>query len=194
MLQQKTLRQQEIAEAARRIIFEKGVENLTVREIAKKMGVTDGALYRHFRSKNEILDLLIEDIEDSLLCVINEAADKSTDPITKLENIFFSHLNYAEKRKGITFILMASLKDKKMQRKMFGVISKYLNLIKSILRQGIDEGVFRIDIQLDSVSITFLGMIQGMVSVWGLSGYRYSLTKDRRIGMFNAFKRSIVVK
>jgi AcrR family transcriptional regulator len=194
VVQNKTLRQQEIIEAARTIIFNKGIESLTVREIADELKITDGALYRHFKSKDEILSLLIEDIEETLLATISEAAKKSDDPLAKMENIFLSHLHYAEKRKGVTFIVMTSLKDKKLQKKMFGVINKYLKVIKKTLKQGVEQGKFRLDINLDSASIAFLGMIQGMVTIWGLSRYRYALKKDRITGMFTTYKRGIMVK
>lgn len=192
MLPKSTPRQQEIVEAARAIIFSDGIESLTVRKIADELKVTDGALYRHFKSKDEILSLLIEDIETTLLFAITEASQKTGNPLKKLENIFLAHFHYAEKRKGITFIIMAGLKDKKLQKKMFGVINKYLKVIKSILKQGIKEGQFRGDINFESASIAFLGMVQGLISIWRLSGYRYALRKDRINGMFELYQRGIM--
>lgn len=193
MLQKKTLRQQEIVGAARKIISSRGIEGLTIREIANKLKITDGALYRHFRGKEEILNLLIEDLEETLLATISEAANKNDDPLIKMENIFLSHLQYAEKRKGITFTVIANLKDKKLQKKMFGVINNYLKVIEGILKQGIEEGGLRSDINLESASIAFFGMVQGMVTVWGLSGYHYAFKKEQILGMFNIYKRGIIV-
>lgn len=192
-----TLRQQEIVNSARRLIITKGMENLTVREIAKDLKITDGALYRHFKSKKEILSLLIDDIEETLLAAINEAASRSKEPLQKLEDIFLSHLSYAEQRKGISFIVInktLSIKDKSLQKKMFGVINKYLKTIKMILSEGITLGKFRNGMNLDSASIVFLGMVQSMVTLWGLSGYRYALRKDHLEEMFNLYKVGIIAK
>lgn len=197
MINQTTIRQQEIVNSARRIIIAEGMERLTVREIAADLKITDGALYRHFKSKKEILNLLINDIESTLLATINEAAQKSRDPLKKLENIFLSHLSYAEQRKGVSFIVInktLSLKDKALQRKMFGVVNKYLKTIKSILRDGIELGTFRNDLHPDSSSIIFFGMVQSMVTIWGLSGYRYSLRKERLNEMFKLYKKGIIAK
>lgn len=197
MSTQATLRQQEIIDSARRIIIAKGMENMTVREIAKDLKITDGALYRHFRSKKEILSLLIDDIERTLLATIGEAASKSDEPLQRLENIFHSHLSYAEQRKGISFIVInktLSIKDKTLQKKMFGVISQYLKTIKAILKEGIDTGKFRKSVNLDSASINFFGMVQSMVTIWSLSGYRYALRNDRLIEMFNIYKVGILVE
>ena len=197
LIRQTTIRQQEIVNSARRIIISAGMERLTVREIAADLKITDGALYRHFKSKKEILNLLIDDIEKTLLATINEAAQKSDDPLQKLEDIFLSHLSYVEQRKGVSFIVInktLSLKDKSLQRRMFGVVNKYLKTIKSILKEGIARREIRSDIDIESSSIVFFGMVQSIVTVWGLSGYKYSLRKERLDQMFKLYKRGIVVR
>lgn len=191
----KSARQQEIVDAARKIISCRGVENLTVREIANELKITDGALYRHFRSKKEIISLLIDNIEETLLSAIEEAAKKSKDPLQKLADIFLSHLSYAEQRKGITFIIInetLSLKDKSLQRKMFRVIDKYLKTIKAILIEGVALGKLRKELDVISASIAFFGMVQSMVTLWALSGFRYALRKDRLEGRLNIYKKGIV--
>ncbi len=190
-----SVRQQEIVSAAREIISSKGIENLTVREIANELKVTDGALYRHFRSKEEIISLLIDNIEITLLAVIDEAVKKLNDPMQKLEKIFLSHLSYAEQRKGATFILInetLGFKDKSLQRKTFGIINKYLKKIKAILVEGIDLGIFRKDLDVTSASIVFFGMVQSVVTLWALSGFKYSLRKDSIGKSFSIYTKGIV--
>jgi len=192
----KSIRQQEIVDAARKIIGSRGIENLTVREIAGELKITDGALYRHFKSKKEIISLLIDDIEETLLATIEEAAKKSSEPLRKLSDIFLSHLSYAEQRKGITFIIInetLSLKDKSLQRKMFGIINKYLKMIKAILVDGMALGKFRKDLDVTSAGIAFFGMVQSMVTLWALSGFRYALRKDRLEERLNIYKKGILV-
>ena len=190
-----SVRQQEIIDAARKIISSTGIENLTVREIAKELKITDGALYRHFRSKKEIISLLIDNIELTLLADIDKAAKKSSDPLQKLKEIFLSHLSYAEQRKGITFIIInetLSLNDKRLQEKMFNVINRYLSTIEKILLEGKALGKFRKELDIASASIAFFGMIQSMVTIWALSGFRYALRKDRLEERLNIYKKGIL--
>ena len=188
-------RRQEIIDAARKIISNKGFENLTVRQIAGELRVTDGALYRHFKSKKEIISLLIDSVEDTLLLAIEEAVREPKDPLGKLFDIFVSHLSYAEQRKGVTFIIInetLSLKDKGLQDKMFGVIGKYLKTIKLILEEGIASGMFRRDLDVVSASLAFFGMVQSSVTLWALSGFKYSLRRDRLMERFGIYKRGII--
>lgn len=192
----KTPRQQEIVNAARKIITSRGTKSLTVRQIAKELKITDGALYRHFDTKNGIIRLLIGDIEDTLLNNIQEAAQKSDDPLQKLKNIFFSHLSYAEQRKGLTFIIInetLSMKDKKLQKKMYEVVRRYLKTIETIFSEGINSGKFRKGINTASASITFFGMVQATVTIWSLSGFNSSLVNNRLNELFDIYKKGIVI-
>ncbi len=193
----RTIRQQEIIKSVRAVIFSKGIEKLTVREIAKELKITNGALYRHFKSKSEIISLLIDDIEENLLSAIQEAANKTGDPLQKLESIFLSHLSYSEQMKGTSFTVInqvSGLKDKHLKRKMLGVLHKYLKTIKAIVIQGIESGIFRKDIDPTSASIVFFGTIQSMVTLWCLSGYKLSLRKAQFTQILDIYKSWLAIK
>lgn len=192
-----SIRQQEIVESVRRIITSKGIENLTIHEIARDLKITDGAIYRHFKSKKEIISLLIDDIEKTLLTAIESAAEKAKEPLDKLEGILSSHLSYAEQRKGVSFIVInetLNFQDKSLQRKMFGVIHRYLKKIKEILLEGIKSGTFRKDLDIVSAGIAFFGMVQSMVTLWSLSGFKYSFTKSRLEKIFDIYKKGVIAR
>lgn len=197
MVRNRTVRQLEIIIAARAVIFSKGIENLTVREIAKELKITNAALYKHFKSKSEIISLLIDDIEENLLSAIQAAADKTGDPLHKLESIFYSHLSYSEQMKGTSFTVInqvSGLKDSHLKRKMFGVLNKYLKTIKGIVIQGMESGVFRKDIDPNSASVLFFGALQSMVTLWCLSGYKLSLRKAHFKQMLDIYKSWLAAK
>jgi AcrR family transcriptional regulator len=171
-------RRKEIVETARKIISSSGMQSLTINAIAKELKLTDGALYRHFKGKHEIIEMLIEDIGDTLLSAIESATVNIEDPIKKLENILSCHLSYAEQRRGVSFLIITetlNIKDRKLQKMMMDVLRNYLNKIETIIEDGIHKGIFNKDIDLHSSGIVFLGIIQSAVTLWALSGYRHSL-------------------
>ena len=61
------VRQVQIINAAGSLIFKYGSEHLTVRRIAAEVGISEAAIYRHFKSKKSILSFLLSNIEESLL-------------------------------------------------------------------------------------------------------------------------------
>src|SRR3990167_5816360 len=103
--QRTTIRRQQIVDIIRNIISSKGIEYVTISEIATRIGTSKTAIYRHFKSKRDILSLLIDSIEKTLM----EAMDKaivSEDPVQNLKNVLLAHLTYARERRGTSFIVI----------------------------------------------------------------------------------------
>lgn len=189
-------RRKEIIETARKIISSSGMQSLTINAIAKELKLTDGALYRHFRNKHEIIEMLIEDIEDTLLGAIESAAVNIEDPVKKLENILSCHLSYAEQRRGVSFLIITetlNIKDRKLQKLMMNVLQNYLNKIETIIEEGIKKGIFDKNIDLHSAGTVFLGIIQSAVTLWALSGYSHSLGRKHHT-LFRLFLNGLMEK
>lgn len=174
-----TIRRAQIIRAAQRLIIKYGSENVTVRRIAKEIGVSEGAIYRHFKSKRDVLSLLIDNIEDTLLAEFE--LDSNTGGLYTLETleaVMTRHMSSIIQRRGTSFQVMAeivSLGDKKLNKKVHSVISAYISTIKDILFEWAEAGAIRQDINLEAVATIFFGMIQGSVNVWTLSQYSSNL-------------------
>ena len=189
------IRQKEIIECTRRIITGKGMEALTIRELARELRLTEGAIYRHFRSKKEIVELLIRDIERTLLEAIGQAMEGEGDPVQRLRRVFASHVSYVEKRKGVSFAIInetINIKDKRLQKLMLGVIDRYLEKIRDLLAAGIKSGRFRKNIDLRASGISFFGLIQSLVTVWALSGYEPSVIRQHMPKMFEQYIEGVI--
>lgn len=187
------VRQRQIVNAARKLVVKHGSEHVTVRRIAKEVGVTEGAIYRHFKSKRDILSLLIQDIDDTLMSDIRKNYKGQLKTIETLGDIILSHLSSIEQRKGVSFQVIAeiiSLGDKRLNKQMKNAINNYLNSIKDILSEGVKKGLVRDDIDLDAVATSFLGITQGLVNVWALGNYDFNL-QEKYKPMWNFFREAI---
>ena len=171
------LRRKQIIEALRKLILKYGSEHVSVRRIAKEVGISEGAIYKHFKSKKEILSFLVDYIEESLISDIQNR--KPGDNVLRhLENVLRNHLSSIEQRRGISFLVIAeiiSLGDKKLNRKIFGVLTQYISRIKEILAKGTETGEIGQDINLDMAATMFFGMAQGLVTIWALSDYSFNV-------------------
>jgi len=177
-------RQRQIVEAARKIIATRGMEALTVREIAREVGISDGDIYRHFASKKDILMLLIEDIEKTLLEAVERAATEKAGTLESLGNVLKAHLSYVEQRRGISLIVISEtvrLADKNLRRRMFEVINRYLNAIEGLLARGVKSGQIRQDIDPGTAALTFFALVHATVTLWALSNSSYSLAKKNKL-------------
>lgn len=175
------LRQKQIIDAVAALIFKSGSEHLTVRRIAKEVGITEGAIYRHFRSKKSILSFLLIHIEEILL---HDISDKraSSGPITlsAIEEIIGNHFSAIDHRKGFSFHVIAeiiSLGDPELNKQASQTIGKYIFRLKELLSDGVRDGAIRKDIDLDAAATLLFALIQGLVNIWALGGCSFKLTE-----------------
>jgi len=187
-----SLRRKQIIDALRKLIIECGSENVTVRRIAKEIGVSQGAIYRHFKSKREILSFLVDYIEENLIGDI-EKNDPHAKILEILENILKNHISAIEQKKGVSFLVVAeiiSLGDKRLNRKIYDVLNNYIDHIKDIIILGIQSKEIKADIDPGMTATTFFGVIQGLVSLWALSNYTFTL-EEKYPGLWHFFSQSI---
>jgi AcrR family transcriptional regulator len=190
------VRQKEIISAARKLIVKYGSEHVTVKRMANEIGVSEAAIYRHFKSKNEILSFLIDDVEKTLIEDIESNYSGEMSSLEILEKIIISHISAIEQRKGVTFQVIAeiiSLGDKKLNKKVFEAITRYISRIREILIEGIKTGVIKPDIEPEAAARLFFGITQGLVNLWALSQYTFDLEQEYR-AMWNIFLQAIAVK
>jgi AcrR family transcriptional regulator len=190
--QSTSLRRKQIIDALRKLIIEFGSENVTVRRIAKEIGVSQGAIYRHFKSKRQILDFLVDYIEENLIGDI-EKSDSHTRTLEVLENILKSHISAIEQRKGVSFLIVAeivSLGDKKLNKKIYEVLNNYVEHIKNVLLRGVKSREIRPDIDPAMAATVFLSIIQGLVTLWALSNYNFTL-EEKYFGLWDFFRKSV---
>ena len=172
------VRQKQIIEAARKLIFKHGSEHVTVRRIAHEVGISEAAIYRHFTSKNSILSFLADYIGDLLLSYVTESREVGGNSLEQLNAILKKQISAVEQKRGISFQVIAeiiSLGDKKLNRKVLENIEKYLGNIRDLIAEGIRSGEIRKDIEPEMAAVTLFGVIQGLVNVWTLSNRNFNI-------------------
>jgi AcrR family transcriptional regulator len=175
------IRQQEIVSAARKLIVKYGSEHVTIKKMADEIGVSEGAIYRHFKSKRDILSFMVDDIEQTMIGDIEKHCSDKLKSLEVLEKIMIEHISAVEQRRGVGFQVIAeiiSLGDKKLNKKVYEVIKKYNSRITDILRDGVKEGVIRSDLDMDATAQMFFSMTQGLVNLWALSMYSFNLVTE----------------
>ncbi|MBN1691222.1 MAG: TetR/AcrR family transcriptional regulator [Dehalococcoidia bacterium] len=182
----KVPRKEQIVNAARKLVIEVGSENVTVRRIAEEVGFTEAAVYRHFKSKRDILYLLVENIERSLLLDLTIKIDHRGDV---LETLLMRHLSAIEMRRGISFQVIAeiiSLGDGKLNSRIYDTIVIYIEKLKTILQKEISRGELRKDVDIEATAFLMFSVMQGISNVWTLSNYSFDPKKK-----FNAVLKTL---
>jgi AcrR family transcriptional regulator len=173
------IRKKQIIDAARKIIIRKGSEHLTLRAMAREVGFSEAAIYRHFNNKKEVLSFLMTTIMDEMLHELINGVAENPNSLNTINAILKHQLSGIEQRRGISFQIIAeiiSLGDKKLNEKVYIKLTEYLNRVRTFLGDGVRINSIRNDIDLDAASLLLFGMIQGIVNIWALSNYDFDLT------------------
>lgn len=187
------VRQQEIIEAVRNLITTKGMESVTIAAIAEAVGLTEGAIYRHFSSKHEILSLLIREIEQTLLSTVRQAQQEGASGLENLERILKAHLNTVERRRAVSFIVIAeaiAFEGIGLTGRVASMLAAYLDSIRTVLKKGMEDGSLRPDLDADAAAVAFFGVIQSTATVWALNDYA-PFFKELGSHLWNIYKKGV---
>jgi AcrR family transcriptional regulator len=188
------VRQQQIIEAAQKLIFKYGSEHLTVKRISAEVGISEAAIYRHFKSKRSILFFLITHIENVLIADISQkGASEESVTLETIEKTIQRHFSTIDNRKGMAFQVIAeiiSLGDKSLNKKTAVMISKYISNLRDLLAEGVKSGCVRKDIDLDAAAMLLFSMIQSLVNIWALNNCSFKLIEKYTL-LWQIFREAI---
>ncbi|WP_374583143.1 nucleoid occlusion factor SlmA [Pseudoduganella sp.] len=118
-------------------------EKITTAALARKLDVSEAALYRHFASKAQMFEGLIEFIESSVFGLINQIADKQADGLAQARDILGMLLNFASSNPGMTRVLIGDAlvnEDERLQQRMNQFYDRVELALKQALRAAAAEG------------------------------------------------------
>lgn len=172
-------RRNQIINATLDIISERGFGNLTTAEIAARVGLTEGAIFKHFSTKSEILQEVLLNIRRTLLPMAKSLAEEDLSPEAKLEKILRAKFNFFSKYPGVPKIIFSEqvhLSDENLREILLTTVKGNSKIIHDIILEGIEKGCFRKDIDAELATDSFQGLIQVNVFKWSLSGHAWDLT------------------
>jgi TetR/AcrR family transcriptional regulator len=111
-------------------------ERITTAALAARLQVSEAALYRHFASKAQMFEGLIDFIETSIFGLINQIADSEASGIAQSRKVISLLLSFAERNKGLTRVLVGDalvIEDERLQERM----NQFVDRIEASLRQGL---------------------------------------------------------
>jgi len=132
-------RRQAILETLARMLAEHSGERITTAELAKSVGVSEAALYRHFPSKAKMLEALIEFIEASLFTHINRILAEEPAMEPRLRSILFLILGFADKNPGMARLLTGDAltgEAERLRKRVAQIYERIETQLRQILREA----------------------------------------------------------
>lgn len=180
---------QRILDAAIEVIAEHGFFHSRVSEIADRAGVADGTIYLYFKNKDELLMAAIDSAFHRFIARAKTALAEINDPREKLRRMAFLHLDGLGSKRNLAVVFQTELRHslKFLGQFSHNLLVEYFDLIKGVLREGQEAGVFRADLSVTMAAHCFFGSLDEIVTTWILTDRE----RDREHNL-SAFTDSIV--
>lgn len=152
---------------------EQNPSEITTSAIAKRMGLTQGALFRHFPTKDAILQAVMEWVAEQLLSRVDKAAESAPSPLQALEAVFMAHIDFVAQRPGVPRIIFGELQraeETAPKRLVQTIVRRYGERLHKLIEAGKAAGELDPDLDSQAAATLFIGTIQGLVMQSLLAG------------------------
>lgn len=159
-------RQAEIIATMLALAAARNPADITTTDIAKAMGVTQGALFRHFSSKEAIRLAVAEWIEAHLMARLGEARQAAPDALQGLEAMFLAHVQFIRELPGVPRFVFAELQqpgDSPVRQCVQKIMQRHRQTVAEALESAKAVQLIRLDLDCHAAAALFLGAIQGLV-------------------------------
>lgn len=180
-------------EAVVELAAEQNPGDITTAAIAKRMGLTQGALFRHFPSKDAILQAVMEWVAERLLSRVDKAAQAASSPLAALEAMFMTHIDFVASHPGVPRMLFGELQraeDTPAKRMVRTLVSRYSERLYRLIEEGKTRGELAADLDTNAAATLFIGSIQGLVMQSLIAGDVKRMRTDAP-GVFAIYRRGI---
>ncbi|MCF6266599.1 MAG: TetR/AcrR family transcriptional regulator [Desulfuromusa sp.] len=181
-------------EAVVELAAEQNPSEITTSAIAKRMGLTQGALFRHFSSKGAILQAVMEWVAERLMSRVDKAARTADSPLAALEAVFMTHVEFVVERPGVPRMLFGELQraeETASKRMVKTLICRYGERLHQLIKKGIVEKELDPELDVEAAANLFVGTIQGLVMQSLLAGDVRQIRQDAP-KVFAIYRRGII--
>lgn len=166
----------QILQALAGMLEQPGAERITTAALAARLQVSEAALYRHFASKAQMFEGLIDFIEQSVFGLVQQVADREADPLQRCRRTVALLLQFGEKNPGMTRVMVGDalvFENERLQQRM----NLFFDKIEASLKQDLREAALltssstpSVDAQADASTIT--AFCVGRLQRYARSGFR----------------------
>lgn len=174
----KTARQIEIAETALDLISERGIQGMTIKNLSKKIGISEPAIYRHYENKIEILIAILDIFKEKMATIFEQELLTNGSALEKIEELFMQHFESFSRNPSLVSVIFSEeifRNEPTLISKIYEVIEKNAAILRSIIEQGQTKNEIRDDIAANYLVIVVMGSLRLFIKQWQFNNYTFDL-------------------
>ena len=178
-MQKITARQKEIIAAALGIISERGLESLTIKNIADRVGFSDAAIYRHFQNKSAILSAMVDDFAGSSIQELNGINAGAGSALEQIKQFFLDRCRTFASDRALAAVMFSEnlfQNDPQLAARVHQMLNSHREKLLKIIRSGQQQKTIR-RLPAEHVFTVVMGSLRLLVLQWQVSGYGFDLPR-----------------
>lgn len=179
-----------ILSAAREIFLKEGYENTSIRKIATAIEYSPGTIYHHFKDKNELLLALHDKAFECKIEALFLSVRNIADPLERLKATGRSYLRYGidnPQDYELMFILSCTMEALAVKEEFWQDGAQSINMLKENIKECMEAGYFRKDLNPDEISLILWSQVHGLVSLHNKERLNIYSMQDQQAFMFRSY-------
>jgi TetR/AcrR family transcriptional regulator len=168
-------RRQTILETLAHMLEKNQGEHITTAQLARAVGVSEAALYRHFASKAKMFEGLLEFIEETLFTRINKILAEESRAEARVQSILFLLLGFADKNPGMARLLYGDVlvgETERLRQRVVQIYERIETQLKQILREA--EASENLRVPIADTAALLLAVVEGSITRYVRSEFQSS--------------------
>ncbi len=171
-------RQKEIINVSLVIIADGGIQSLTIKNLAKKIGFAESAVYRHYENKIQILLAILEFFKHNSESFFTSQLNSNEHTSAKIEQLFLNHFKKFTATPSLVAVIFSEeifRNEVELSDKVMEIMDKNITSLTTIIENGQTKGEIRADIGASHLAVMIMGSLRLFVKQWHMSHDEFNL-------------------
>ncbi len=180
IMRKKTIRKQQIIQAAIEVFSKSNFQNSSISEIAQKADIAEGTIYQYFKNKEDLFFSIPAQKTKEFCEELDLHLQGIHDAVSKIRKLVWYYLYFFKMNPDYARTLMLEMRVSKsfIQSKTYGSLKEFTDKVIEIIKEGQEEGIVRKDINLYLIRELMLGILEHRVTRWLLKEENYDLLEN----------------
>ena len=196
------IRQAALVEAALTLAAQRSPADITTGDLAQVVGITQGAMFRHFPSKEAVWLAVLDWTADTLMSRLQSAADAELAnldkfaPLAALQAVFMAHVDFVVAHPGVPRVIFQELqhaRDTVLKARVRGLMQQYRRLLMGLLEHAHEQRLLAPGTDPEAAAVRCVGSVQGLVMQSLISGEVRAMAQQAP-GVFKIYLRGLTLK
>lgn len=155
-----------------------GIHMLSTREVAKRVGISEPTIYKHFKTKNELLLAVLDHFahyDEDIIYSIRARHLKPVDAIISFIDLYALYYENYPAITALTQIFDVLRCDPDLSEKVKKIFFSRINFLEELIKQAQDEGEINVEANSKDLATTIIGIKRELCLSWRISGFDFPL-------------------